>query len=290
MHERDVEAAIADAVTRAEASPWPDPGHARGWRLRRLKRSARHELLALPHYRPWFYDLVRGTSCAAPAQRLPADAPRGVENVPLEGGVVLAPMHRSYIDTLAVGVPLRAAGASVRWPSTSCSSCPLIGRAIALGGGFPVRRGVQDTEAYETAMAPPARRRHAARLPRGHPQSPRQGAAAAGRRAPRARGRRRPSCPSRSRAANASSCCRRASRGSASTTGSRSRWTICRQTTCGAHRTRRRSAGRRPSRPASRSSRASGSRSRSAQAARWSSRRCRCSCSQAWCHWRTRAA
>ena len=36
---------------------------------------------------------------------------------------------------------------------------PVIGRAIALGGGFPVRRGVQDMAAYETAMAPPARRR-----------------------------------------------------------------------------------------------------------------------------------
>ena len=109
------------------------------------------QLLALPHYRPWFYDLVRGTSALLLRSvfRLRTE---GLENVPLEGGVVLAPMHRSYIDTLAVGVSLR----SRRFRAMAKYELffvPLIGRAIALGGGFPVRRGVQDTAAYETAMA-----------------------------------------------------------------------------------------------------------------------------------------
>jgi 1-acyl-sn-glycerol-3-phosphate acyltransferase len=106
--------------------------------------------LSLPRYRPWFYDLVRGTSglFLHTIFRLRVD---GLENIPLHGGVVLAPMHRSYLDTLAVGVSLnkRRFRAMAKY---ELFFVPLIGRAIAMGGGFPVRRGVQDMEAYDTAM------------------------------------------------------------------------------------------------------------------------------------------
>ncbi|MDX6561100.1 MAG: 1-acyl-sn-glycerol-3-phosphate acyltransferase [Gaiellales bacterium] len=108
------------------------------------------QLLALPRYRPWFYDLVRGTS-ALLLRTVFRMSTEGLENVPLEGGVVIAPMHRSYIDTLAVGVSLR--GRRFRaMAKYELFFVPVIGRAIALGGGFPVRRGVQDAAAYETAM------------------------------------------------------------------------------------------------------------------------------------------
>jgi 1-acyl-sn-glycerol-3-phosphate acyltransferase len=108
------------------------------------------QLRALPRYRPWFYDLVRGVS-ALLLRSVFRLSTTGLENVPPEGGVVLAPMHRSYIDTLAVGVSLR--GRRFRaMAKYELFFVPVIGRAIALGGGFPVRRGVQDTEAYETAM------------------------------------------------------------------------------------------------------------------------------------------
>jgi 1-acyl-sn-glycerol-3-phosphate acyltransferase len=108
------------------------------------------QLLALPRYRPWFYDLVRGTSALLLRSvfRLRTE---GLENVPLEGGVVLGPMHRSYIDTLAVGVSLRRRRFRAM-AKYELFFVPVVGRAIALGGGFPVRRGVQDTAAYETAM------------------------------------------------------------------------------------------------------------------------------------------
>jgi 1-acyl-sn-glycerol-3-phosphate acyltransferase len=108
-------------------------------------------LAAMPRYRPWFYDLVRGTSAILlhGIFRLRVD---GLEKLPLEGGVVLAPMHRSYLDTLAVGVSLkkRRFRAMAKY---ELFFVPLVGRAIALGGGFPVRRGVQDMEAYATAMS-----------------------------------------------------------------------------------------------------------------------------------------
>jgi 1-acyl-sn-glycerol-3-phosphate acyltransferase len=108
------------------------------------------KLRALPPYRPWFYNLVRGTSALVlhGIFRLSVD---GLENVPPTGGVVLAPMHRSYLDTLAIGVSLkpRRFRAMAKY---ELFFVPVIGRAIALGGGFPVRRGVQDMEAYDKAM------------------------------------------------------------------------------------------------------------------------------------------
>ncbi len=108
------------------------------------------KLRALPPYRPWFYNLVRGTSAVIlhGIFRLSVD---GLENVPPTGGVVLAPMHRSYLDTLAIGVSLkpRRFRAMAKY---ELFFVPVIGRAIALGGGFPVRRGVQDMEAYDKAM------------------------------------------------------------------------------------------------------------------------------------------
>ena len=107
-------------------------------------------LAALPPYRPWFYNLVRGSSAVILHSlfRLSVD---GLEHVPATGGVVLAPMHRSYLDTLAIGVSLRPRRFRAM-AKYELFFVPLIGRAIAMGGGFPVRRGVQDMEAYDKAM------------------------------------------------------------------------------------------------------------------------------------------
>jgi 1-acyl-sn-glycerol-3-phosphate acyltransferase len=105
--------------------------------------------LSLPRYRPWFYDLVRIASATFLLPfRLRAS---GLENVPAQGGVVLAPMHRSYADSLAVGVPLkqRRFRAMAKY---ELFGVPLVGRMIAMGGGFPVRRAVQDMEAYQAAL------------------------------------------------------------------------------------------------------------------------------------------
>jgi hypothetical protein len=131
--ERGVEDAIGDAVARAEAAPCLI-------RTRSKMASTPAEAepgpkrLSLPAYRPWFYDIVRGSSAVLMRTvfRMTAE---GVENVPAEGGVVLAPMHRSYVDTLAVGVPIkpRRFRAMAKY---ELFLVPLLGRVIAFGGGF----------------------------------------------------------------------------------------------------------------------------------------------------------
>jgi 1-acyl-sn-glycerol-3-phosphate acyltransferase len=76
---------------------------------------------------------------------------RGVENVPSEGGAVLAANHTSNLDPWPLGLPLFPR----RWLRFMAKSelywFPLR-YVLRAGGAFPVRRGESDTEAIETAV------------------------------------------------------------------------------------------------------------------------------------------
>jgi 1-acyl-sn-glycerol-3-phosphate acyltransferase len=75
----------------------------------------------------------------------------GVENIPQDGGFVLAANHTSNFDPWPLGIPL--------WPrrylrfmaKSELFRGPL-GLVIKAGGGFPVRRGEGDREAIEKAI------------------------------------------------------------------------------------------------------------------------------------------
>jgi 1-acyl-sn-glycerol-3-phosphate acyltransferase len=77
---------------------------------------------------------------------------RGLENLPAEGGFVLACNHVSSFDPWAVGMPLwprrylrfMAKSELYWWPLT-----PVLNGA----GAFPVRRGQRDTQAIDTAVS-----------------------------------------------------------------------------------------------------------------------------------------
>lgn len=69
----------------------------------------------------------------------------GLENVPARGPYVVAPVHRSYVDTLVVaGITrgrLRYMGKDALWQNR------LSGALLSALGGFPVHRGIADREA-----------------------------------------------------------------------------------------------------------------------------------------------
>jgi 1-acyl-sn-glycerol-3-phosphate acyltransferase len=75
----------------------------------------------------------------------------GKENLPADGGFVLAANHLSNLDPWALALPLwpkrflrfMAKSELYWWP---------LGRLITAGGGFPVRRGERDVEAIATAV------------------------------------------------------------------------------------------------------------------------------------------
>jgi 1-acyl-sn-glycerol-3-phosphate acyltransferase len=73
----------------------------------------------------------------------------GVENVPREGALVLAPNHFSQMDHFFVGVYLRR---KIRFMAKSqMFGPPVLTYIYKHGGVFPVRRGQHDEEAIETA-------------------------------------------------------------------------------------------------------------------------------------------
>lgn len=73
----------------------------------------------------------------------------GVENVPQEGPLVLAPNHFSQMDHFFVGVYLRR---KIRFMAKSqLFGPPVLTYIYKHGGVFPIRRGHHDEEAIETA-------------------------------------------------------------------------------------------------------------------------------------------
>jgi 1-acyl-sn-glycerol-3-phosphate acyltransferase len=76
---------------------------------------------------------------------------QGKENLPEQGGYVLAANHLSNFDPWPLGVPIfpkrflrfMAKSELYWWP---------LGHLINAGGGFPVRRGERDVEAMQTAI------------------------------------------------------------------------------------------------------------------------------------------
>jgi 1-acyl-sn-glycerol-3-phosphate acyltransferase len=71
----------------------------------------------------------------------------GREHIP-DGGFILAPNHPSQLDAFFAAVAL---GRRVRFMAKSDLFTRRWGRWLARVGAFPVRRGVWDEEAFETA-------------------------------------------------------------------------------------------------------------------------------------------
>lgn len=76
---------------------------------------------------------------------------RGVENLPSDGGFVLAANHWSNFDPWPLGVPLFPRR-FLRFMAKSELYWFPLSWVIDKGGGFPVRRGERDLEAIQTAV------------------------------------------------------------------------------------------------------------------------------------------
>jgi 1-acyl-sn-glycerol-3-phosphate acyltransferase len=75
----------------------------------------------------------------------------GVDLVPREGPVVLASLHRSNWDSLAVGVRLPRRLRPMA--KIELMRAPVLGWILRHGGAFPVRRGETDLQAIASALS-----------------------------------------------------------------------------------------------------------------------------------------
>jgi 1-acyl-sn-glycerol-3-phosphate acyltransferase len=106
--------------------------------------------MARPPRPSWFYFLVGTLSWPVlkTAFRLRAT---GSENLPREGGFVLAANHYSNLDPWPLGLPLFP-GRFLRFMAKSELFWFPLGAIIRAGGGFRVRRGERDDEAVSVAV------------------------------------------------------------------------------------------------------------------------------------------
>jgi 1-acyl-sn-glycerol-3-phosphate acyltransferase len=95
----------------------------------------------------WVYDAVRVATSLYAWTFFRA---RGIDThkVPASGPVILAPNHFSFMDHFFVGALIRR---RVRFMAKSQLFVPPMQWIYTHGGVFPVRRGVQDEEAFVTA-------------------------------------------------------------------------------------------------------------------------------------------
>lgn len=98
----------------------------------------------------WLY-LLLGTLSWPVVKTLFRHRARGVENVPREGGFVLAANHWSNFDPWALGLPIFPRR-FLRFMGKSELFWFPLGAFITAGGAFPVRRGERDEEAIATAV------------------------------------------------------------------------------------------------------------------------------------------
>ena len=75
----------------------------------------------------------------------------GIENLPKEGGYVLAANHTSNLDPWPLGLPLFPKH-QLHFMGKSELFNPVLGPVLRAAGAFPVRRGERDAEAIETAV------------------------------------------------------------------------------------------------------------------------------------------
>jgi 1-acyl-sn-glycerol-3-phosphate acyltransferase len=105
--------------------------------------------VARPHRPSWLYFVVGVVSWPV-LKTLFRHRASGVENVPREGGFVLAANHSSNFDPWPLGLPLFPRR-YLRFMAKSELFWFPLGHFIEAGGGFRVRRGERDDAAIETA-------------------------------------------------------------------------------------------------------------------------------------------
>ncbi|MBD3173544.1 MAG: 1-acyl-sn-glycerol-3-phosphate acyltransferase [Armatimonadia bacterium] len=77
----------------------------------------------------------------------------GMENIPEEGGFVLASNHMSYLDPPAIGGSIQHRRRLCYMAHAGLFEIPVFGRLIGAVGAFPVKRGTADRKAIRTAVA-----------------------------------------------------------------------------------------------------------------------------------------
>jgi 1-acyl-sn-glycerol-3-phosphate acyltransferase len=124
--------------------------HSDGLHGNRLAERAILAHVPRPPRPSWLYSLIAILSSPVLKTLFRLQA-RGRENIPAEGGFVLAANHWSNFDPWPLGLPLYPRR-FLRFMAKSELFWFPLGAIISVGGAFPVRRGLGDEEAVAKAV------------------------------------------------------------------------------------------------------------------------------------------
>jgi 1-acyl-sn-glycerol-3-phosphate acyltransferase len=70
---------------------------------------------------------------------------RGVENIPVTGGLIIASNHQSYLDPFAISVPIKRSLRFLAW--NEALNWPFVGKVMRVLGAWPLQLGGSDPAA-----------------------------------------------------------------------------------------------------------------------------------------------
>ena len=115
-------------------------------REKRRKNGAQSEIKAMPQ---WLIDVIRPVGLGV-SKILWRTSYRGMENVPLTGGLIIAANHQTYIDPFWVGLPIKRALRFLAWDEAF--DWPVVGKLMQLFGAWPIQVEGSDPTAIRRSL------------------------------------------------------------------------------------------------------------------------------------------
>jgi 1-acyl-sn-glycerol-3-phosphate acyltransferase len=104
------------------------------------------EIQAMPQ---WFIEAIRPLGLGV-SKVLWRTRYKGLENVPLHGGLIIAANHQTYIDPFWVGLPIKRAMRFLAWDEAF--DWPVIGKLMQLFGAWPLQIEGSDPTAIRRSL------------------------------------------------------------------------------------------------------------------------------------------
>lgn len=113
---------------------------------KRRKQGAPPETGAMPQ---WLIEVIRPVGQSV-SRILWRTKYKGLENIPLKGGLIIAANHQTYIDPFWVGLPIKRPMRFLAWDEAF--DWPVIGRLMLLFGAWPLQIEGSDPTAIRRSL------------------------------------------------------------------------------------------------------------------------------------------
>lgn len=115
-------------------------------REKRRRTRAQPEIKAMPQ---WMIEVIRPLGLGL-SKVLWRTRYKGMENVPLKGGLIIAANHQTYVDPFWVGLPIKRPMRFLAWDEAF--DWPVVGKLMQLFGAWPIQIEGSDPTAIRRTL------------------------------------------------------------------------------------------------------------------------------------------